>query len=408
MRRRSSPSPSKLRFVAFLILALTIVKIQPAGAQTLNVLHNFAGGRDGWGPKAGLVLDRAGSLYGTTVQGGSTGCGGGGCGTIFKLTRMKGGWKETIVWRFKGSHDGAFPVAGLVMDSNGQLFGTTINGGSASCNYGGWKGCGTVYRLAHSQNGWKEKVLHRFVGGKDGMAPKSTLTVDSSGNLFGTTYLGGTGCNDGGCGTVFELSPTGGGWTETILYSFALGSDGYLPGGWVIFDLAGNIYGITGAGGTNSCGTVFELSPSSAGWAESVLYNFCSAYHDGSGPSGGLISDGRGAFYGTTAGGGIQQNGTVFDLVPDSGGGWTENVLYRFRNGPDGAGPLAGVILSGHVYGTTVAGGGYAQGAVFELEESKKGWKDRPLYNFTGGNDGGSPTVRWCVTAPEISTVQPV
>jgi uncharacterized repeat protein (TIGR03803 family) len=219
------------------------------------------------------------------------------------------------------------------------------------------------------------------------------LTLDSAGDLFGTTYVGGAGCNDDGCGTVFELTPKSGSWTETVLYSFALGSNGYLPGNWVILDPGGNIYGTTGAGGTNSCGTVFELSPDS-GWTESVLYNFCGSYRDGAGPSGGLTFGPQGVFYGTTAGGGIQQNGTVFELVTNSGGSGMETVLYRFRNGPDGAGPLAGVILdkAGHLFGTTVAGGGYAQGAVFELEMlRKKGWKNRALYNFTGGGDGGSP-----------------
>jgi len=357
-----------------------------------KVLHSFAGGRDGWGPQAGLIFDKAGSLYGTTVQGGGKGCGGGGCGTVFKLTRGKHGWRETILYRFRGGLDGEFPVGGLIMDGVGSLFGTTTNGGRSSCDYGGWTGCGTVFQLTHTGGAWRETVLHSFAGGDDGIRPLSTLTLDPAGNLYGTTFIGGKGCGDGGCGTVFELSPTGQGWTETVLYSFALGSDGYFPGHWVVVDSTGNLYGTTGAGGNDkNCGTVFELSPGSEGWLESVLYDFCGADHDGAAPLAGLTFGKQGVLYGTTYVG--ESSGTVFQLAPRSGGGWTETVLYTFRRGRAGAGPVAGVILddAGNLYGTTEEGGRYGQGAAYKLKPTAKGWRGMPLHDFSGGRDGKSP-----------------
>src|ERR1035441_9689320 len=241
----------------------------------------------------------------------------------------------------------------------------------------------------------QEKVLYSFYGGTDGNGPEAGLIFDAAGNLYGTTGAGGT----ANTGTAFELTPTaGGGWTEKVLYSFgAYGTDGVVPYAGLIFDAAGNLYGTTYAGGTYyQYGTVFELTPAAGGgWTEKVLHNFVANGTDGYYPWAGLAFDRFGNLYGTTSTGGTYEGGIVFELTPAGSGGWTETVLHRFGNAMDGSGPLAGLIFdaAGNLYGTTSGGGTY-DGTVFELTPAGGGsWTEKVLWSFGSGTDGFAPQV---------------
>lgn len=277
---------------------------------------------------------------------------------------------------------GTYPSADLVFDGSGNLYGTTTLGGT--------HGLGTVFELQPlSSGGWKTIVLHNFSGGKDGRNPYSPLIFDGAGNLYGTTYQGGNSCN---CGTVFELSPANGYWKERVLYSFVRGSDGAAPKGGLVFDSAGNLYGATTEGGGNAdAGTIFELTPNSGGWTETVLYSFAKPYKDGRSPTSTLIFDGSGNLYGTTSSGGAGTHGNVFELSPGSGG-WTEKVLQNFWTGS----PYAGLVFdnAGNLYGTTLNGGGYGFGVVFELTLSNGNWTNKVIHQFSNGLDGGSASDR--------------
>jgi uncharacterized repeat protein (TIGR03803 family) len=389
--------------------------------------HQFQGAPDGSEPASGLVSDGAGNFYGTTDGGGLSTCGSSApfCGTVFKVTLgQNGSWKESVIYRFKGGNDGAGPSGALVFDAAGNLYGTTVTGGNNSCP----EGCGTVFELSPNQNGsWTETILHRFLGGTDAEEPglgvifdtqgnlygaagggcieecngtifklapngdstwtesvlytfmggldggfPNTLAVDSAGNLFGTTFSGGvTQSPCGGCGTVFELSPsTAGSWEKTILYSFNDGLDGGLPSSGVVFDSAGNLFGETYDGGSFACpdvgcGVVYELSPESGSWKFSVAYTFNGVDGSkGSQPSGGLAIDNDGNLYGTTGTGGDAACnngngcGTIFKLSPKTTGGYTFSLIDEF-NGTLGSSPEGGVIVdaTGNLYGTTFAGG---------------------------------------------------
>jgi len=358
----------------------TVFELSPTvgGGWSETVLHNFnENGSDGWGPQSGLIFDAAGNLYGTTTSGGTYNH-----GTVFELSPMPGGgWTETVLYSFGNSTDGAYPYyAGVIFDAAGNLYGTTYSGGTYNCPGDG--GCGTVFKLTPTVGGgWTETVLYNFGNGTDGYAPYAGLILDAAGNLFGTTTYGGTNrCAEAqyqGCGTVFELSPTaGGGWTETVLHNFD-GTDGAIPIASLIFDTAGNLYGTTEGGGSyTNDGTVFQLSPmAGGGWTETVLYSFNEQGPGGYGPAAGpLVFDAARNLYGTVFNGGAYFGGTVFKLAPTVGGGWTETVLYNFGYSTDGNGPWAGLIFdaTGNLYGTTWYGGTYqcgqgGCGTVFEL-----------------------------------------
>ena len=380
-----------------------------------SVLYTFTGGIDGGLPEAGLIFDKTGNLYGTTVWGGDLhGCNGG-CGTVYKLSpKPGGGWVETVLYAFKGGDDGWGPQASLIFDEAGVLYGTTAAGGkSTTCTYP--RGCGTVFELRPIREcttcSWQKITLHNFAGGSDGQTPEAPLVFDPTGNLYGTTYFGGgDGCyNSAGCGTVFELKRSGQGkWTETVLYRFTGGADGaYVDGGVTL--LAGKLYGTTYEGGGNACygtgcGTVFELGRSNGKVVESVVYSF-SGTSDGAFPIVGLIADSQGRLYGTTGqggtescsvAGGIGGCGTVFTLI-NSGNTWAQKVLYSFSGDSDGILPQAGLTFyDTSLYGTTYYGGrfgcngGQGCGTVFELEQSDIGWTEDVLFSFDG-SDGEYP-----------------
>jgi len=347
----------------------TVFELSPktGGGWTETVLHNFDyNHKDGTLPEPSLIFDRSGNLYGTTDLGGKYEY-----GTAFELSpKAGGGWAETVLHSFNhNGKDGTYPYAGLIVDANGNLYGTTWEGGKSSpeCK----TGCGTVFELSpKTRGGWTETILHSF-NDKDGVLPEASLIFDASGNLYGTTFLGGK----DGAGTVFELSPkTGGDWTETILHIFGEGSDGVYPVTSLIFDASGNLYSTTFLGGNYGYGTVFELSPKTGGgWTETILHNFNNGGNGGYIPFAALILDASGNLYGATSAGGKYGSngagGTVFELSPKTGGGWTETVLHSFGNGTDGNSPASALIFdsSGNLYGTTSGGGEYGNGTVFEV-----------------------------------------
>jgi uncharacterized repeat protein (TIGR03803 family) len=327
------------------------------GTWTEKILHNFNdSGKDGTDPMSALVFGANGALYGTTYSGGSSNN-----GTVFQLTSTNGKWTEKILHYFKGV-DGANPSAGLVFDTTGNLYGTTY--------YGGKSGNGTVFELSPGSNGkWAEKVLYNF-NGTAGVNPAASVIFDSNGNLYGTTIGGGSSKCAGGCGVVFELTHGASGWSEKVLHDFA-GRDGETPSGSLVFDMSGNLYGTAYSGGRTNAGDVFELSPSTTGkWTETVLYYFKNSTLDGVNPSASLIFDGNGNLYSTTVYGGSFGNGTVFELSPAGDGKWTESIVYSFNNtDADGANPVAPVVIdaNGDLFGTTSDGGTAFNGTAFEV-----------------------------------------
>ncbi len=321
-----------------------IFKMNAKGAET--VLHNFTGGADGANPEGELVEDKSGHFYGTTTAGGAAGA-----GTVFKLT----GKKETVLYSFAGGADGAVPVAGLTMDASGNLYGTTSQGGA--------NGNGTVFELAAPKTkggSWTESILYSFGTGTDGSAPIGGVSFDASGNLYGTNSAGGS----YGYGTVFQLVP-GTPWTENILHEFQNADDGSVPYAGLVSDSAGNFYGAATQGGANGGGTVFELTPSDGAWTFTVLYS-----EPGWGISGtfrNLVLDASGNIYATTHCDGADNAGTVYELSP-SGGTWTYNLLYSFTGGADGQYSVSNLVLSeGKLYGTTLFGGANGNGVVYEV-----------------------------------------
>jgi len=341
---------------------------------TFTALYSFAGGADGANPFAGVTIGPDGALYGTTVNGGTYNY-----GTVFRLVpgasfcrNVSCQWVKTTLHSFGGPNDGVYPYGGLTFDAAGNLYGTTAGGPS---------GPGSVFKLTRYGNSWTESVLWGF-SGTDGANPYGNLVLDSAGNIYGTNFDGGYSSCYLGCGTVFELTPNGNSWTESILHYFQGGADGDGPYAGLTFDNSGNLYGVTSANGPIGGGTVFELTASNGGWTYSVAYGLpgeTSSEFPNPGPRGSLIVGPAGNLYGTTIMNGSQNLGTVFMLMPHNDG-YEYTVLYNFcADGypcPEGAWPWAGVIRdsSGNLYGTGIAGGYYGGncrvggcGMVFEL-----------------------------------------
>jgi len=273
----------------------------------------------------------------------------------------------TVLYTFTGGADGGSPPAGVIRDHAGNLYGTTF--------YGGTSGAGTVFKVDTSG---EETVLYSFAGGSDGDAPSARLLLDETGDLYGTTYVGGK----PDCGTVFKLTPTG---RHFVLHSFTGGtSDGQYPGAGLIRDEAGNLYGTTFRGGRSNGGTVFKLDASGK---ETVLHSFPEKDGDGFFLWGGVVRDSAGYLYGPTYTGGAYDQGTVFK-VSNTG---KETVLHSFgAYQTDGASPYRGLIWGGQglLYGVTIGGGAYNHGTVFKLSRTGE---ESLVYSFTGGADGGQP-----------------
>jgi uncharacterized repeat protein (TIGR03803 family) len=296
-----------------------------------------------------------------------------------------------VLYTFKGGNDGIYPSGALVFDSSGDLFGTTYYGGTGTCSSFSGNGCGMVFELKRESDGkWQHAVLYNFKGGSDGAQPTGGLVFDSSGNLYGTTTQGG-GSN---IGTVFELSPHSGGWSEKVLHSFGGSGDGAEPAAGMIFDSSGNLYGTASGGGAFDGGAVFEISPGKNSWTEKILYSFCPGDDCSSGLSvlAGLARDSHGDLFGVTEFGGNGPYGTVFELKPDKGA-WDEVTVHSF-DGSDGGNPDSATLIfdsSGNFYGTTNFGGAFGYGTVFRFAPGPKGtWVEKVVYNFRTGGDGGS------------------
>ena len=377
----------KKTFAASLFFTLLISSVLASASDKIAVLHAFTGGSGGGNPAFSLVADSAGNLYGTTFWGGNLhGCSNQGCGVAYRLTLQGNHWSYTELYQFPGYQFGAEPT-NLVLDSAGNLYGEMTVGGPG--------GYGLVFELSPASSGpWTFTTLHDFTGGADGDTPVGGLTIDSVGNLYGAAHY--DGCTVGGCsGNIFEMSPsTGGGWTKTVVHAFTSADTGQYPIGGLVFDAAGNLYGTTGSGGSSTCdcGTVFQLVPGSGGsWAQNVLYTFDGT--DGEIPQAGVALGAHGELFGTTVAGGLGNNGVVYRLSPgEEEGTWNYALLYDFTGGNDGGTPYNTVTIdgSGNLYGAALSGAD-GWGVVYEISHSSFGWIYHSLHTFTGGADGGYP-----------------
>lgn len=375
-----------LRTVPTIALVFVLAAFaQVALAQTETTLYTFCSlpnCADGTTPSTNLLLNANGALYGTAGGGGGDFAG----GVVFELS-LEGG--ETLLYNFTNLQEGLGPNGGLVQDSSGNFYGTTAGGGNDQHPCKKYAGCGLVYELSNGT----ETVLYDFLGTTDGFEPNGSLVRDKDGNLYGTTYNGGSVGGIAMNGTVFKISPTG---SETVLHRFAEDkADGKFPNAGLVMDKHGNFYGTTIEGGVNGdygpgiacdreCGVVYEMTASGT---EKVLYAFRGSKNgDGAAPFDSLILDSKGNLYGTTYAGGSYGQGTVFELSPSG----QETVLYSFSGTPDGGYPVGHLVMDsqGNIYGTTSFGGAHNQGTVFELTHAGA---EKSLYSFTGGADGGSP-----------------
>jgi hypothetical protein len=313
---------------------------------------------DGANPNAGLITDSSGALFGTTEYGGTYGK-----GNVFMLSESGGEWVQSTLWTFGAAGDGAYPTSDLVMDSAGNIYGTTYVGGA--------DGQGAVFELINNAGTWSETLPYSFTGGSDGLEPYAGLLLGSNGALYGTTTMGGTVAYGG---TVFELTQSGGVWTEQTIYSFTGGTDGYTPYGVLVADATGALYGTTYNGNANSdkcygtgCGTVFKLTQSGGVWNQVTLHAFSG--NDGGNPVGGLTwGPNSQTLYGSAARFGRNGGGTAFALK-QFGSKWKLSTVHAFGSGKDGNGPAASVVFdaSGNMYGTTTYGGTASEGTVWEI-----------------------------------------
>jgi uncharacterized repeat protein (TIGR03803 family) len=421
----------KVRIIRHCIILLTSLALTlTASAQWQeSVLYSFQGGTDGQWPLGSVVFDADGNLYGVTEAGGANTCTSyGNCGTVYQLAPpMQPGapWVETVLHIFQGhtAGDASDPLGGLVIDTNGNLYGATGGGGTGNCEIlGTFPGCGAVYELSPPTvkgGAWVERVLYSFQGGTDGAFPYGDIVFDNAGNLYGATLYGGgygTQCGDTfyvSCGTVFELSPPkvkGEQWTEQVLARFRgltpgkQYGDGANPNGGLLIDKAGAIYGTTQIGGFDcqhssnyGCGIAYRLDPPTEEgepWTRTYLHVFTSGA-DGSLPNGGLVFDHYGDLYGTMPGG-TGAYGSIFHLVAHPGDKWTNHIVFNFNDGYSGGLPRTGFVIDskGNLYGTTSSGGANGSGGtLFEMasEAVASTLPVKVLHAFLGDPDGYYP-----------------
>ncbi|MGH6887747.1 MAG: choice-of-anchor tandem repeat GloVer-containing protein [Rhizomicrobium sp.] len=356
------------------VAVLVAAAAAPASAREFKVVHDFTNGTDGGVPGYTLTLDRKGRLVGAASQGGADNA-----GIVFRMTHRNSGWSLAPLYDFNGS-DGE-PEWGVTLQV------ATIY---ANASYAGVFGgpCGSAMKISRAQGGWQGTLMWTYTKDIDG-CPTGNLVADRSGNVYGATQNGGP----NGWGAVVELSPSGSGWSEQILYAFQGGSDGGAPYSGLVRDKAGNLYGTATRAGSSGCGgygcgTVFELSPSQSGWTFNVLYTFQGG-NDGGSPVAGLTFDGAGNLYGATESYGVNGGGTVFKISPRQGA-WKFNVLAGMTGN---AGPVVAVTVapSGAIYGTNYRDGADGYGSVFQVDRTNGNWTYEDLHDFTGGSDGGYP-----------------
>jgi uncharacterized repeat protein (TIGR03803 family) len=381
-----------MRLKALVLFVVTLTFAASAWAGTDTVLYNFCAQTscvDGNQPYGSLVADTPGKhLYGTTYYGGTNNF-----GEVFELTSSGGQWTQTVIYSFLGpsNSDGANPFGGLVLDADGNIYGTTYAGGPSSQ--------GTVFELSKSGSTWKETVLHSFddINGNDGQRPYGTLTFDAGDNLYGTTLYGGK----FNVGTVFQLKPSNGKFTYKVIHGFAsTSSSAYYPYGGVVVDSKnGFLYGTTYNGGVVwNAGAVYQLQEISGHWIFSVIYNFLGDSL-GQYTESGLTVDANGNLYGTNYQGGDFNLGDVFKLTLGTNKKWTQKIIYSFKGyaKKDGAYPyFAGVTIdsAGNLYGTTYQGGSSAAnnlnyGTVYKLAAGTH--KESVLWSFGTTGDGYYP-----------------
>ena len=396
MKKRNSSSLSSkflsfafslARILPLIVAALVIVLPDAIGATNKERPIVVFTGLNGTRPLNGLTADTQGNMYGVAAGGGSGNCSPHGCGLVFELSPASGGtWTEKTIYAFKGGiADTDLPCTELLFDSHGNLFGGTCPDLEGHI--------GAIYELTPGTGGvWSEKIVYWFTN--QDYFPGPRLAFDSQGNLYGSAYE-----SSNGNGGVFQLSPQSNGtWTQTLLHEFnSNNGDGYDPRGGVILDSSGNIYGTTTLGGKNLDGMVFELTPKAGGgYSESIILNF-DRNGKGESPFTPLIMDGNGNLFGTTQNGGLHNNeGIVFELSPN-GTKWTERLLYSFGPQPDGFSPT-GIVFDGqgNLYGATANGGNGCDfigcGIVYKLTPQKTGlWKETILCNFESAGDGSQP-----------------
>lgn len=370
--------------------AISIFVSSTSLAGTETILYAFQGSaiNDGNTPYAGVVMDASGNLYGTTIYGGTEGM-----GVVYELIRSGKTWQEVVLHSFSGGSDGAYPYGGVVVDAAGNLYGGTRFGGNTQCSGGG---CGVVYELSPGANGaWTESILFAFSGSNEG-GPLASPTLMGKRHLFGTT-VGDDACDEG---IVFELRHAKTGWKERDLHDFC-GNDGQAPAyGALVFDSGGNLYGTTGFGGQDGVGTVFELTPqANHKWTYTDIHDFTNA--EGGVADGGVTIDISANLYGAEADGGTEGNGSLYELSPQGGGQWVENKLHVFTGGADGVLPFQNPIFdaNGNLFGTTYGGGMTPGcqfcGVIYELTPQGGGqWGEKVVYDFasqSGGADGYQP-----------------
>ncbi len=351
-------------------------------AQTLTVLHSFTNHADGANPTAGMIMDRAGNLYGTT-----SGVGMAATSSAFELKSVNSSWLLKPLFDFYYDERGAYGYSLTtkpVFGPDGALYAAAQFGGNDNCA----AGCGTVLKLQPQARAcgsvlclWDVTVLYYFSGPPDGTFPDQ-IVFGADGSIYGTTLDGGTGggCGGSGCGTVYKLTNSGGVWTKTTLYNFS-GNDGYYPIGGVIQDAAGKLYGATVSGGSGNMGIVYELSPVANGfWTQTILHTFQRS--DGESPVGPLTPDATGNLYGVANGGGANMGGTVFELTQP--GTWNFQTLYNLPISFFAGGPNGGLLLdsAGSIYGTTIGGGVNGLGVVYKLAFTNGTWNFTDLHDF--------------------------
>jgi uncharacterized repeat protein (TIGR03803 family) len=371
-------------FFFFVAFALSI----PARAQTASTIYSFAL-HDSFWPEGGLVEDASGNLYGTTVGGGTYGT-----GTAYQLSPpVKGSttWTKTVLYSFQpwGS-TGHTPSSELTIDSSGNLYGVTWSGGDGRCH------CGVLYELIHPATSgapWTHLVLHAFTNtNNDGRLPNAPVVL-SSNTIYGVTQQGGLYDS----GIVYRLIPGKNGGTYSVIYSFGANNDASGPNGPLLLDSAGSLYGVTSLGGAFNAGAVYKLAQNGGSWTESILFSFGGGSgSSGITPVGNLLFDSPGNLYGVTEFGGTSQLGVAYELSPASSS-WTQNILFNFSK-PVGSSPLAGMTWNpsnGSLYGTTSAGASHTHGSVFQLTPPVFGglWTETLLQQFTFTN-GGLPSGR--------------